>query len=372
MKKKRTKRTRAVLLVLLSLCILAAIYFFTKEKVALTEQQSSSSTTRLGQLFSNPTPSPTPTLPPLPSTKVLTGGTHVFQTFNNCGPASLSMALSYYGQAVSQQTLGNALRPFQRASGDNDDKSVTLAELAQKASEYGYTTYHRPAGDTELLKQFVAHDMPVITRTWLKPGEDIGHYRVVIGYDETRGVLFQDDSLQGKNLAYSYADFDELWQAFNYEFLVLVPADKQEVAQQILGERADENAAWEHAYELSESQLQKDPSNMYAQFNQAVALFHLGKHQETVELYEKIESSLPNRMLWYQIEPIMAYYKLGDYDKVLSISEQILNNQNRAYSELHGLRAQIFQSRGQGELATDSFRLANQYNASEYWKTNVE
>src|SRR3989344_1067131 len=53
----------------------------------------------------------TPTLPPSESTKVLTGGTQVFQTFNNCGPAALSMALSYYGIKVSQHELGDILRP---------------------------------------------------------------------------------------------------------------------------------------------------------------------------------------------------------------------------------------------------------------------
>src|SRR3990167_5746090 len=50
---------------------------------------------------------PPPTIPPSPTTKVLTGGYHTFQTFNNCGPASLSMALRYFGINVSQHDLGD-------------------------------------------------------------------------------------------------------------------------------------------------------------------------------------------------------------------------------------------------------------------------
>jgi len=43
------------------------------------------------------TPLPTPTSTPIPNTVRLTGVRHEYQKFNNCGPANLSMALSYWG-----------------------------------------------------------------------------------------------------------------------------------------------------------------------------------------------------------------------------------------------------------------------------------
>ena len=64
--------------------------------------------------------------------KTLENEYHVFQTFNNCGPASLSMVFSYYGINKSQDELGRELRPYQNQQGDNDDKSVTFEELSQK------------------------------------------------------------------------------------------------------------------------------------------------------------------------------------------------------------------------------------------------
>ena len=161
-------------------------------------------------LIINPTTSLSPTLPPIPSQKILLTKYHIFQTFNNCGPAALSMTLRFYGINVSQTELGNALRPYQIAGGDNDDKSVTLEELAEKSKEYGFTPYHRPMGNPEIVKQFIANDIPVITRTLTKPNEDIGHYRVVKGYDETAGTFIQDDSLQNKNLEYSYKEFGKI------------------------------------------------------------------------------------------------------------------------------------------------------------------
>lgn len=343
------------------------------EKASTQEKLPKKRTSLLKSLLSQDSePSPTPALPPPPTSKILPGGRHTFQTFNNCGPSSLSMALSYYEQDVSQQILGNQLRPYQRSNGDNDDKSVTLAELAQLATEYGLTSYHRPAGDMKLVQQFIAHDIPVITRTWLKPNEDIGHYRVIKGYDSSRNTLIQDDSLQGKNLEYSYAEFNELWQAFNYEFLVLIPAEKKEIALQILGERVDVEIAWQQAYELAQSQLKKDPNDIYAQFNQVVSLYYLEKYEEAITLYERISNDLPKRMLWYQIEPILAYFQTGNYTKVLEISENIFNSQNRAFSELHWLRGKVFEASGEKEKAQEEFSLATEYNTSKYWKINIQ
>ncbi|NJN55135.1 MAG: hypothetical protein HC804_10460 [Anaerolineae bacterium] len=42
-------------------------------------------------------PPPTPTLPPIPSSIRLTGFKHQFQEWNNCGPATMAMALSFLG-----------------------------------------------------------------------------------------------------------------------------------------------------------------------------------------------------------------------------------------------------------------------------------
>lgn len=315
---------------------------------------------------------PTPTLLPLPSQKTLSGGTQVFQTFNNCGPAALSMALSHLGIRRSQYELGQQLRPYQHPQGNNDDKSVTLKELAQKGSELGLVAYHRPAGSVEMLQRIIALDLPVITRTWLKEGEDIGHYRVVTGYNELNQQLLQDDSLQGADLWYGYDAFESLWEAFNYEFLVFAPPDQALAVSEALGELADEQRAWEIALARSQTAAQKNPTNAYVAFNQVVALVHLEKYAEAITLFEAIEPKLPDRMLWYQIEPLVAYYRLGQTDQLVRRADLILNNQNRAYSELYYLKGKVSEAGGDSTGAATHFAQASRYNSAPYWRTNVE
>lgn len=295
-----------------------------------------------------------------PVTKILPGGIHVFQSFNNCGPAALSMALSYYGIQETQAVLGQSLRPYQVAGGDNDDKSVTLEELAEKSKEYGFVPYHRPNGNIDLIKLFITYDIPIIARTWLKPNEDIGHYRVIKGYDQNQ--IIQDDSLQGKNLYYSYDDFNIIWKKFNFEYLVLVPVEKKEIAEAILAEDFDPKKSWEKAVENAKTQLQENPEDIYTRFNLSVAYYNIGDYQKSVEEFEKVESRLPFRTLWYQIEPIKAYFELENYDRVFEITNRVLSYHNRSFSELYLIRGEIYLKQGQKDLAKSEFEKAYFYN----------
>ena len=311
-----------------------------------------------------PTVSPTsqPQLINPPQSKVLDNDYHVFQTFNNCGPAALSMALSYYGINVSQLVLGDELRPYQNPQGDNDDKSVTLEELGEKAKDFDLIPYHRPNGNIDLIKLFLAYDIPVLARTLTKINEDIGHYRVVKGYNDETQQIIQDDSLQNKNLWFSYDDFSLLWKQFNFEYLVLVPQDKEKIAEVILGEDKDPKVAWGKAATNARQQLVINPNDTYARFNLSVALYNIGNYQESVDEFEKVAPQLPFRTLWYQIEPIKAYYELGHYQRVFEITDKILNNWNRAFSELYFIRGQIYQKQGSIEAARQEFEKAVFYN----------
>lgn len=274
------------------------------------------------------------------------------------------MALSHYGINVSQQGLGQALRPYQVPGGNNDDKSVTLEKLAEKSKEYGFVPFHRPNGDIEKIKMFITYDMPVITRTWTKPNEDIGHYRIVKGFDQTTGEIIQDDSLQNKNLRYSYQNFNEIWNKFNYEYLVLVPKEKVEIAKTILEEDADEKTVWQKAVQNTQKELAKNPDNVTSRFNLSVALYNIGDYQGAVNEFEKVEAHLPFRTFWYQIEPIQAYFEIGNYAKVFAITDKILNNHNRAFSELYLIRGKIYQKQGKVGLAKSEFEKAVLYNRS--------
>jgi len=289
---------------------------------------------------------------------------HVFQTFNNCGPATLSMVLSNLGVERPQEELGKIIRPYQNPQGNNDDKSVTLDELAEEAEKDGFVSYYRPNGTIELIKLFVSNDIPVVTRTWLKKGEDIGHYRIVKGYDEGKKQIIQDDSFQGPNLSFSYEEFLNIWQPFSYEYLVIVPKEKEELVQAILKEESEVSIAWQNSLNRSLSEEKLNPQNLYPIFNQAVALYHLGKYQDSIDVFETIQNNLSPRMLWYQIQPILSYSKLGIIDKVIFLTDTILANGNKAFSELYLARGEAYLQNGALDLAKQEFESAVFYNSN--------
>src|SRR3990167_8951132 len=135
----------SIILILIFFGVAGLSWFFISSNKQIKVSEEIEKATNTVAMITNPTP----TIPPIPSQKILPTDYHIFQTFNNCGPAALSMALRFYGVNVSQEELGNALRPYQVPGGDNDDKSVTLEELAEKSKEYGFIPYHRPMGNPE-------------------------------------------------------------------------------------------------------------------------------------------------------------------------------------------------------------------------------
>jgi tetratricopeptide (TPR) repeat protein len=77
-----------------------------------------------------------------------------------------------------------------------------------------------------------------------------------------------------------------------------------------------------------------------------------------------VENFLPARALWYQLEPIQAYYQLANYDRVFSITDQIIENGNRANSELYLIRGQIYENQGNTSAARTEYQKAVFYNVN--------
>lgn len=320
------------------------------------------------QLVNSPTvfPTPTPTIVPLPISSVIPLRTQIFQTFNNCGPASLSMLLSYYDIDVSQAVLGRALRPHQNAEGINDDKSVFVSELAEEAQKrYGLFAYYRPNGTIEQMKRLLSSGFPILVRTWLEPHDDIGHYRILRGYDDRAGAFIQDDSYQGKNIQIPYDQFNDMWKAFHYEYLVLAKPEERQKIESLLGNESDSQIAWDHMYERAERELQTKPSEAaYSNFSMSVASFYKGEYQQSVDYYEKAKHGLPRRMLWYQIEPVESYLHIENYEQVFSLSNDIFQDQNKGFSELYLLRAKAYIAMGNIPAAREELQQAIFYNQS--------
>lgn len=287
---------------------------------------------------------------------------HVYQTFNNCGAATLSMILSGLGANVSQKELGDKIRPYQNPKGDNDDKTIFTYEFVDWAKRYGFESIARVNGDIELLKTFNANGILVVVKTWLNVDDDIGHFRVVRGFDEEKQVIIQDDSFHGINKKISYFDFLSMWQPFNYAYIIVYTPDQAELVEAIIGKDLEEDADWQNALTRAEKESELVPENIYPYFNMSSSYYHLGDYQSSISAFENVESRLPRRMLWYQIEPIQAYFEVGNFERVFQITNNILDNGNRAYSELYQIRGEIYLAQGDTGKAREQFELALSYN----------
>ncbi len=306
---------------------------------------------------SSPLPTPEVTLNTPGDYKLLPEQKYVYQTYNNCGPATLSMLLDFYDTNLSQQEIASELRPYNNPQGFNDDKSVTLDELASFAVSQGFTTFKRPNGDIEKLKLFLANDIPVITITWIDQKGGFGHYRIVKGYNQKTNQIIQDDTIFGQQQSVGYSEFTKLWQVFNYDYLVVVPSSKTEIVKAILKSELSEKVAYTNALNKA-----KEESGDFATFNQSINQYYLGNYPESLILYERVAQRLPYRLLWYQIEPISAYFKQKDYDKVFASTEQIFKSGNPSASELYQLRGESYLELGNKSAAKAEFEKALIYN----------
>ena len=292
----------------------------------------------------------------LPGTKI------AYQTFNNCGPATLSMILSYFNIYKTQKELGDEMRPYQHSQGDNDDKTIFPYEFVAWVEKFGLKAIYLPNGSLELIKLFLANEIPVVVKTWLRPNEDIGHFRIIRGFDEGAKVLIDDDSYFGPNRRLSYFDFMSMWQPFNYAYIPVYKPEKEEIVMAILGQDKDPSVAYWKAINRAQKESQLDPDSVYPVYNLSTSYYHVGEYEKSVIEFEKVESRLPRRMIWYQIEPILAYKKLGNFDRVFEISNWLFEHGNRAFSELYQIRGEIYLEKGEKEAAKREFELALQYN----------
>lgn len=337
--------------------IIVGMYFWNRDDMVVSE------VTQPPGISATPLPSADHViLKTPPQSYTLAPSRFIAQSFNNCGPATLSMVMSMFGTNIDQETLADRMRPFHNPQGGVDDKSIFAPEFVMYGKEYGFESLERPNGDIALLKQFIANDIPVVVRTWLHPNEDIGHFRIVRGYDDTTQTILQDDSYEGPNRIYAYDTFLSMWQPFNYGYILVYPKEKQAVVDAILREEKDPTVAYENSITRAQEEKKTAPSAFYPTFNIATAKYHLGKYDETIANYEAVASQLPPRMLWYQLEPILAYQKQGMDETVLQLTDRILNNGNPAYSELYQMRGEVYQKQGNREAARDAFEKARYYN----------
>jgi len=277
-------------------------------------------------------PSPTLSPTPLPSDALLTGIQHEYQRWNNCGPANLAMALSYWGWEGSQKVTAPFLKPNDR---DTNVMPYEMESFVEQETDLLATV--RIGGDLDLLKAFVSAGFPVLVEKGFEgPGFDgwMGHYQVVNGYDNVAGQFVVQDSYKGPNMKVPYDQFVEQWRAFNFTYIVIYPIERREQVLQILGLQAYDNFNNHHAERISleETQILAGRDLYFAWYNRGTNLVYLQDYAGAAAAYDAAfanysqipEAQRPWRMLWYQTGPYFAYYYTGRYQDVIDLATTTL------------------------------------------------
>jgi tetratricopeptide (TPR) repeat protein len=320
------------------------------------------------------TPAPTGTATPaptaLPAQIMLTGFRHEYQLFNNCGPASLSINLSFWGWSGEQRQAASVLKPNQ------DDKNVSPRELYEYGLTQGYDAYIRVNGDLETLKRFIAAGYPVLVEKGFTcvRGENcngwFGHYSVFVGFDDAQERFYLQDSYRGPNITMTYADVVANWRAFNYLYLVFFPqGEAQDAAvQKLLGSALDVTENYRAALERARQEAQSSTGEAaaFAWFNVGTNLFYLNDYAGAAAAYDQSRQiGLPYRMLWYQFGPYVSYYYMSRYQDVVDLATFAIDSVNTVpgLEEAYYWRGMAEIALGQPDKAAEDFRTALQRHA---------
>ncbi len=267
-------------------------------------------------------PAPAPAVvPALPASALIDGIVHQQQTWNNCGPANLSMLLQHFGRAETQRDAAKFLKPVR------EDKNVSPNEMVAYAQSLGFRARWVTGGDLNLIRGFVAAGIPVIVESWFIPHEndEMGHYELIHGFDGDQFI--SDDSYLGANQRLNATELDGLWKVFNRTLIVVWREDQEPQVRALLGERWDEPRMHKLALETARREVAADPGDKFAWFNIGTNLLALGDPAGATTAFEKADAlKLPWRMLWYQHGPFEANFLAGNYERVIKIANKALKS----------------------------------------------
>jgi len=275
-----------------------------------------------------PTTEPTPTLAPLPAQVSIASPPYEKQTPNNCGPATLSMALHLYGWDGNQADIASVIKPVLQ------DRNVNPEELRYYVrTQAGWLNMeYRVNGNLETLKRLLAANYPVIVEsvTSLDPNDALGpnddlwaaHYLLLTGYNDDTQTFTIQDSYHGADLTISYSQLEAEWKPFNNLYLVIYFPQFEDEIKSLLGADWDPDMNRQIAMDAAEADTAQNPSDAFAWFNLGSDLVYFDLYEEAALAYDKArEIGLPLRMFRYQFGPFLAYFHSNRNDDLLVLTD---------------------------------------------------
>jgi uncharacterized protein YvpB len=321
------------------------------ETVTATDQPTTTPTRAL-------TPTPAVDVKPIQAAVQLTGVTHDYQRWNNCGPTTLEMYLSFFGKHDTQAQIASALKP------DPDDKNVRPDEMAGYARGDGLDVIVRVNGTLDRIKLFLSNGLPLIVETGFDPPRAhqgwMGHYRLITGYDDKNFIT--QDSYDGPDVRVEFGTLEADWRAFNRTYILLYTKAQAPLVRAILGGDLDDKKMYAAAVAQAQRELAANPQDAFGAFNLGSSLLGLKRYDEATAAFDQARTSgLPWRMLWYQFGPYEAYYRVGRYDELLALASATLKVMDDL-EESHYYKGLALEKLGRYDEARDEFASALKYN----------
>lgn len=310
-----------------------------------------------------PTATPTITLTPFPLTPSasqldLSGVTYAAQMWNNCGPATLAMTLSYFGQEVHQREPASFLKP------NPDDKNVSPGQLSRYFGDQGLQTIVRTDGNVEILQRFLSNRIPVIVEDWIEQDDHggMGHYRLLTGYDTEDGYFVAQDSYYGPDERLHMNAFYRNWRVFNRKYIVVFRPEQRERVEAILGPYVDDTYMWEQTLQTAQREAASDPADAFSWFNLGSAYTHLNEPELAAAAFDEARHlGLPLRMFWYQFEIFDAYLAVGRFEDVANLAYATAYSAS-GHEEAYYYAGLGYLGQGKNDVGISYLRKAIDYN----------
>jgi len=130
----------------------------------------------------------------------------------------------------------------------------------------------------------------------------------------------------------------------------------------ILGADWEDEAMYRRALAAVQREAKENTEDAYAWFNLGDDHLALGEYEEAAQAYElALGIGFPSHFLWYQYGPLEAYNALGEYEKTVALSAEVLATVSDI-EEIRYQRGLAYLGLGEKEKARAEFELALKYN----------
>lgn len=289
--------------------------------------------------------------------QLLTGFTWEQQGYNNCGPASVKVYMSYWGVEFEEDEAAKFLKP------NEEDPNVRPDEIAAFAATKGYETTIRVNGTIEKLKHILLAGYPVLIETGYDPEpETIGwtsHYLTLVGF--TNDGFIAMDTYRRPNWLYSFDEIDMYWRQFNRRYIIIHRPDQAVAVASLISEEVNDQVMYENARYTAQLELSLNRNDPFGWYNLGAALTHLGDYEKAVSAFDEARRiGLPWRFLWYQFEAYEAYMQMGMYDEVIALANSVL--EKKASEEAYYYKGIAMVAQGDTEGGIRQIDLATSFN----------